>query len=268
MSYAAVWAEIGGMSAEWMMQSAEPPVMTDQAVRDANLKLHELAALADLEELAELLPAQRTEVMADALDEARRRLALSSLLQNRLALDSPAVAAEVKLLNVLSEVADASTMMKALVQAEAETDLQMAMLASVVAHSEARLAVSDAEEALATGEAGPPGRRVDWSAEQDSYAWLWQAAAALSFGATTAKRLVMADEQGRQDVARAADRVSKAGLCRECILHRMRLAPAGSHPSKAWAYEQPLDRCPHTGPFQAVVARVDPDSGLWRRDLP
>ena len=268
MSYAAEWAEIGGMSAEWMMQSAEPPVMTDQAVRDANLKLHELAALADLEELAELLPAQRTEVMADALDEARRRLALSSLLQNRLALDSPAVAAGVKLLDVLSEVADASTMMKALVQAEAETDLQMAMLASVVAHSEARLAVSDAEEALATGEAGPPGRRVDWSAEQDSYGWLCQAAAALSLGATTAKRLVMADEQGRQDVARAADRVSKAGLCPECILHRMRLAPAGSHPSKAWAYEQPLDRCPHTGPFHAAVARVDPDSGLWRRDLP
>ena len=59
MSYAAEWAEIGGMSAEWMMQSAEPPVMTDQAVRDANLKLHELAALADLEELAELLPTQR-----------------------------------------------------------------------------------------------------------------------------------------------------------------------------------------------------------------
>ena len=85
--------------------------------------------------------------------------------------------------------------------------------------------------------------------------------------AAKAKRLVMG-RQGRQAVTRAANRVSLAGLCPECILHEMRLAPAGSHPLKAWAYKQPLDRCPHTGPFPADVAKVDPDSGLWRRDLP
>ena len=69
------------------MQPAEPPVI-EQAVRDANLTMDELAALGDLDEHAELLPALRTEVMADALDEAHKRLALASLLQDRVALDS------------------------------------------------------------------------------------------------------------------------------------------------------------------------------------
>ena len=121
-----------------------------------------------------------------------------------------------------------------------------------MANSEARHAVCDVDEELATGAAGLSGRRFNWSAEQESYGWLWQAAAALSVGAANAKRLVMADEKGRQVVARAADRVSRAGLCPECILHRMRLAPAGTPPSNAWAYDQPLDRCPRAT-YQALA---------------
>ena len=101
------------------------------------------------------------------------------------------MAAGVKLLDVLSEVALASAMMKALEQAEAETALQTAMRASVATHSEARYAVCDAEEELDTGAAGLRGRRFNWLAGQESYDWLWQAAAALSVGAAKAKRLVM-----------------------------------------------------------------------------
>ena len=45
-------------------------------------------------------------------------------------------------------------MKKAVEQAEAKTDLQMAMHTSVDVHSEARVAVNDAEEQLTPEEAG------------------------------------------------------------------------------------------------------------------
>ena len=254
------------LSVEWLLQSAVDrgvPVV-EQEVRDTNLNLDELSELADLDEYALLLPALRTEGMADAIDKPRQRLALASLLHDRLALHSPAAESGGQLVDVLSEVAAVSVLEQALEQAEAQTVLQLAMRWSVRVHHEARVALNYAEEQLATEEAGLP---VDWT----DYGWLWQAAAAHSAGAEKAKQFVMADERNRRAVTRSANRVSRAGLCPECILHRMRLAPAGSHPLKAWAYEQPLDCCPHTGPLPAAVAsvaRVDPDSGLWLRDLP
>ena len=58
-------------------------------------------------------------------------------------------------------------MKKAVEQAEAKTDLQMAMHTSVDVHSEARVAVNDAEEQLTPEEAG----LVDW-ARLTGYDWL------------------------------------------------------------------------------------------------
>ena len=146
-------------------------------------------------------------------------------------------------------------------QAAAEEWLQtLAMVNSTRAHSEARLAVCDAEymEELATETIGRQRRLIGWSAEK--------AAAAFSEAAATARQLVREDKQARLEdlVVRAEARATQTGLCSECIMHRMRLAPANVHPTLAVFYEQPLDRCVHGGSPQAGGAGVGADSGGWR----
>ena len=213
-----------------------------------------LLAVCNDQEVAELLQAERTDVAAAVaaaataakLVESFRRLALGSLLQDRLILDSPGAAAHVRLLHVLPLVRRA-TARKVMVQRKAESALKTAMIASAFAHGEARQAISHEEhmeKLAALADVMPDDRRpfdvvqlMGWSVPQ--------VAAAFTEASATARRLVRADKQGLLLVEEAELRVAQAGLCPACILHRMRLAPADTPPSALWGYDRPLEFCIH-----------------------
>ena len=225
-----------------------------------------LGAAEDECDQAERLQAQRTaaeeaETAAAAaapLAASLWRLALATLLQDRLSEHSPATEDGVRLLDLLPVVVlTVAAAQKVMEQAEAESGLQTAMIGSTRAHSEARSAVSYAEhmEELATEATGRQRRQMGWSAEK--------ATAISSEAAVAAKQLVQEDNEARLEVTRAEARATQTGLCSECILHRMRLAPANVHPSQLLFYEPPLDRCVHGGSTQAGVAGLELNSGGW-----
>ena len=207
-----------------------------------------------IQEVAELLQAERTDVAAAVaeaataitLEESFRRLALGSLLQDRLVANSPGAAAHVRLLDVLPLVRRA-TARKVLVQRKAESALKTAMIASAIAHGEARQAVCHEEhmEELAALADGLPDDGLTFDVGPLMGLSIPQVAAAYTEASATARRLVRADKQGLLLVEEAELRVAQAGLCPACILHRMRLAPADTPPSALWGYDRPLEFCIH-----------------------
>ena len=182
--------------------------------------------------------AEAVAVTAAPLDASLRRLALFSLLQDRLAVNSPATEDGGKLLDLLPEVLFAAAQ-KEMEHVEAKSALQTAMISSTRAHARARSAVCYAEhtEELATETTCRQRQRMGCSAEK--------AVHVSSEAAAAAKQLVKEDKQACLEVKRAEARAAQTGLCSECILHRMRLAPANVHPSQLFFYEPPLDRCVH-----------------------
>ena len=213
-----------------------------------------LLAVANAQEVAELLQAERTDVAAavaeaataTTLEESFRRLALGSLLQDRLVANSPGAAAHVRLLDVLPLVRRA-TARKVLVQRKAESALKTAMIASAIAHGEARQAVCHEEhmEELAALADGLPDDGLTFDVGPLMGLSIPQVATAYTEASATARRLVQADKQGLLLVEVAELRVAQAGLCPACILHRMRLAPADAPPSALWGYDRPLEFCIH-----------------------